>query len=77
MIAVLKEWSMYLKLFGNYSRIKEIHLGGGTPTFFKPERLAHLIESILSTSVLCKDAELSFEGHPNNTTEKHCSFCTI
>lgn len=71
MIAVLKEWSMYLKLFETIPRIKEIHLGGGTPTFFKPERLAQLIESILSTSVLCKDAELSFEGHPNNTTEKH------
>lgn len=71
MFAVLKEWSMYLNLFETIPRIKEIHLGGGTPTFFKPERLAQLIERILSTSVLCQDAELSFEGHPNNTTEKH------
>ncbi|MDF2438682.1 MAG: hemN [Bacteroidota bacterium] len=69
--AVLKEWAMYVELFDSVPRIKEIHLGGGTPTFFKPQQLARLIESILSTSVLCEDAELSFEGHPNNTTEEH------
>lgn len=71
MMAVLKEWAMYLALFEATPRIKEIHLGGGTPTFFKPEHLAQLIEGILSTVVLCEDAELSFEAHPNNTTEKH------
>jgi oxygen-independent coproporphyrinogen-3 oxidase len=71
MQAVLKEWSMYLALFGAVPRIKEIHLGGGTPTFFKAENLAQLIRSILSTAVLCDDAELSFEAHPNNTTEYH------
>lgn len=69
--AVLKEWSMYFNLFGTTPRIKEIHLGGGTPTFFKPEHLAQLIEGILSVSVLCENAELSFEAHPNNTTEEH------
>lgn len=69
--AVLTEWSMYVSLFETKPRIKEIHLGGGTPTFFKPQRLAQLIESILSTSTLCDDAELSFEGHPNNTSLEH------
>jgi oxygen-independent coproporphyrinogen-3 oxidase len=69
--AILKEWDMYVSLFETKPKIKEIHLGGGTPTFFKPERLVHLIEGILSTSVLCDNAELSFEGHPNNTTIDH------
>jgi oxygen-independent coproporphyrinogen-3 oxidase len=69
--AVLKEWSMYLALFGDKPHIKELHLGGGTPTFFNPIRLKQLIESILSSSVLCKDAELSFEAHPNNTSDEH------
>jgi oxygen-independent coproporphyrinogen-3 oxidase len=69
--AVLKEWSMYLRLFETIPRIKEIHLGGGTPTFFKPERLVQLIEGILSTSTLCDNAELSFEAHPNNTSADH------
>ena len=70
-IAVLKEWSMYLDLFEATPRIKEIHLGGGTPTFFKPEHLSQLIEYILSTSILCEDSELSFEAHPNNTSVAH------
>lgn len=69
--ALLSEWMLYLNLFETKPRIKEIHLGGGTPTFFDPENLAKLIATILSTSVLCPDAELSFEAHPNNTTDKH------
>jgi oxygen-independent coproporphyrinogen-3 oxidase len=69
--AVLKEWSMYSALFDSKPRIKEIHLGGGTPTFFKPENLSRLITGILSGSELCNDAELSFEGHPDNTSSEH------
>lgn len=69
--ALLKEWEMYLNLFEEKPRIKEIHLGGGTPTFFKPEHLAQLINGILTNSILCDDAELSFEAHPNNTSEQH------
>lgn len=69
--AVLKEWAMYQSVFEDVPRIKEIHLGGGTPTFFKPENLSLLINGIVSKSILCDDAELSFEGHPNNTTNEH------
>jgi oxygen-independent coproporphyrinogen-3 oxidase len=69
--AVLKEWSLYLRLFDGKPRIKEIHLGGGTPTFFKPENLNKLITGMLADSELCKDAELSFEGHPDNTSSEH------
>ena len=35
--AVLKEWDLYLALFNEKPNIKEIHLGGGTPTFFTAE----------------------------------------
>ena len=69
--AILKEWSMYLELFGTLPRIKELHLGGGTPTFFSPIRLRQLLETILSGSVVCEDAEFSFEAHPNNTSDEH------
>ena len=31
--AVVKEWSLYIKLFGKKPLVKEVHLGGGTPTF--------------------------------------------
>ena len=69
--AVLKEWSLYLALFDEKPIIKEIHLGGGTPTFFSPENLKRLINGILQHSVLAQNHEFSFEGHPNNTTREH------
>jgi oxygen-independent coproporphyrinogen III oxidase len=69
--AVLKEWEMYTSLTQSPPRIKEIHLGGGTPTFFGSQNLHHLLQGILSTSLLCSEAELSFEAHPNNTTREH------
>ncbi len=69
--AILKEWSLYLDALEVSPRIAEIHLGGGTPTFFSPQNLYNLIEAILSSATLMPEAELSFEGHPANTTEEH------
>jgi len=69
--AVLKEWQLYCDLFHEVPIIKEIHLGGGTPTFFSPENLKQLIEGILSKATIASQHEFSFEGHPNNTTRAH------
>lgn len=69
--AVLKEWDLYLEIFGEKPIIKEIHLGGGTPTFFSAENLHKLVTGILEKSELANDYEFSFEGHPNNTTKEH------
>ena len=69
--SVLKEWNLYLKLFGEKPKLKELHLGGGTPTFFSPENLKILLEGIFSTVEIAENPEFSFEGHPNNTTKVH------
>ncbi|MCB0803591.1 MAG: oxygen-independent coproporphyrinogen III oxidase [Flavobacteriales bacterium] len=69
--AVLKEWDLYLELFEEKPIIRELHLGGGTPTFFKPESLNLLLEGILSKGIIPKNHSYSFEGHPNNTTKAH------
>ncbi|MBV7268582.1 oxygen-independent coproporphyrinogen III oxidase [Winogradskyella luteola] len=69
--ALLKEWSLYRKLLGGKPKIKELHLGGGTPTFFSPQNLEFLISELLKVSDLAENYEFSFEGHPNNTTEAH------
>lgn len=68
---VLKEWQLYLNIFKTKPKIKELHLGGGTPTFFSPDNLQYLINGIFSGVERAKDCELSFEGHPNNTTREH------
>lgn len=69
--ALLQEWKLYSQYLGGPLPIKEIHLGGGTPTFFSPKNLTYLLEGILSQSLLMPDCAFSFEGHPNNTTEEH------
>jgi oxygen-independent coproporphyrinogen-3 oxidase len=67
----LKEWALYLNLFKEKPQIKELHLGGGTPTFFKAENLKLLVDGILQNCDLHAEAEFSFEAHPANTTETH------
>ena len=69
--ALLKEWHLYTQFLGERPRIKEIHLGGGTPTFFQPAELRRLIEGIFERADKADNYEFSFEGHPNNTTEAH------
>ena len=76
--SVLKEWNLYLDLFNQQPttnnqqpKLKELHLGGGTPTFFSPENLKILLEGIFSTVEIAENPEFSFEGHPNNTTKEH------
>lgn len=67
---VLKEWNLYLNLFSEAPRIKEIHLGGGTPTFFSSENLSKLLNGIFEAAIKCDDFELSYEGHPNHTSKE-------
>ena len=69
--AVLKEWSLYCKLLNSRPKIKELHLGGGTPTFFSVKNLEDLINGIFSNAEKAVNCEMSFEGHPNNTTREH------
>lgn len=69
--AVIKEWKLYCDLFPRKPIIKEIHLGGGTPTFFSPENLERLINGIFQYATKADEHEFSFEGHPNNTTKQH------
>ena len=69
--AVLKEWAIYCNILEVKPIIKEIHLGGGTPTFFDTKNLEDLINGIFLYAEKAKDHEFSFEGHPNNTTRAH------
>jgi oxygen-independent coproporphyrinogen-3 oxidase len=69
--SVLKEWKLYLELFNEKPKLKELHLGGGTPTFFSPKNLKALLEGIFETVEIAEHPEFSFEGHPNNTTREH------
>jgi len=57
--------------FSGEPKIREIHLGGGTPTFFSADHLIHLIGGITKDAHVAKEASFSFEAHPANTTFEH------
>lgn len=69
--AVLAEWAIYVQSLHLRPRIKELHLGGGTPTFFGPSSLARLIDGIMKDADVAEDHHFGFEAHPNSTTEAH------
>jgi oxygen-independent coproporphyrinogen III oxidase len=69
--SVLTEWELYRYIFGHRPQLRELHLGGGTPTFFSPQNLHTLLRTILDACTLHPEREFSFEGHPNNTTAAH------
>ncbi len=70
--AVIKEWELYMSNFHFNPDIRELHFGGGTPTFFAPDELIRLVKAIFGTdSIDPEHAELSFEAHPNNTSTEH------
>ncbi len=68
---LLKEWDMYLQLFGEKPTIKQLHIGGGTPTFFSLENIEKILQKIKSTTFITANAELSFEMHINHTNKQH------
>jgi oxygen-independent coproporphyrinogen-3 oxidase len=69
--AVLKEWAMYRQLLPGEVVLEELHLGGGTPTFFAADHLKAFLEEIFSTVSLHPEAQMSLEGHPNHTHAEH------
>lgn len=66
--ALLKEWDLYCQQFTERPRIREIHLGGGTPTFFSARNLARIIDGIFEKAERTPDAVFGLEGHPNHTS---------
>ena len=69
--SLLNEWRIYAGMFPGRPVLRELHLGGGTPTFFSPENLRSLIEGIFADVDLPANHEFGFEAHPNSTTREH------
>ena len=69
--ALKKEWQLYGALMDSKPVLRELHLGGGTPTFFSPQNLERIMNIVFEGAVIHPEHEFSFEGHPNNTTREH------
>jgi len=68
---VLKEWRLYRDLLPGKPVLRELHLGGGTPTFFSPQNLHYLLSAILQDVDLAEQYEFGFEAHPGTTSPEH------
>ena len=71
---LLKEWELYIKAVPNIAKrqLKQIHLGGGTPTFFSPANLKKLLEPIMAqVNIDRSNFEGSVEVDPRRTTRDH------
>ena len=67
---VLKEWYMYLAQVPELKSkpLKNLHLGGGSPTFLSAESLKKLLKPILDSVQLSEQFEGSVEVDPRRTT---------
>jgi oxygen-independent coproporphyrinogen III oxidase len=71
---VLKELSMYLDAVPNLEKrpLRQLHLGGGTPTFLAPESLTKLLDPIVTRLNTKSDQfDASVEVNPRVTTAEH------
>lgn len=69
--ALLEEWETYCIWLPERPRIAELHLGGGTPSFFAPAELRRLLTGIFRWADVAETIDFGWEGHPNNTTRAH------
>ncbi len=69
--AVLKEWKLYAQRLPGRPVLRELHLGGGTPTFFSPRNLERLVGGILADVDVPEETEYGFEAHPGSTSYEH------
>jgi len=69
--ALLKEWQMYLDVFPGTLNVKELHIGGGTPTFLSPENLIRLVDNLFRRVNRMDNHIFSFETNPRSTTKEH------
>lgn len=66
-----KEMDLILDLIRPETNVLQIHFGGGTPTFLRPDQLRRLGTAIHSRFTLSPDVEFSVEIDPRRCTEKH------
>jgi len=67
---VIKEWKLYVDLLDERPIVKELHLGGGTPTFFSSTNLKKMMVGLFAIADKHPNYEFSLEGHPNHTTKE-------
>ena len=69
-----REWDLYCEAVPDLRRrpLRQLHLGGGTPTFFSPENLTRILRPLLEQTTLDPNRfDASVEVDPRRTTPGH------
>ena len=64
-----RELDLYMAKLGEGQTISQLHLGGGTPTFFSDDELAELMAMLRRNFILAPNGEYSIEIDPRTVTE--------
>jgi oxygen-independent coproporphyrinogen-3 oxidase len=68
---VRREMDLVGARLGKRRGLAQLHLGGGTPTYFAPDELASFVASLLGAFEVVPGCELAFETDPRVTREEH------
>ena len=66
-----REMDLVAPLVRKDRRVEQLHWGGGTPTFFPPDVLKRLFESVRARFAFAPAAEIGVEVDPRETTDAH------
>ena len=69
-----REWELYCEAAPDLLKrpLRQLHLGGGTPTFFSPDNLRKILQPMLERSNLDRSSfDASIEVDPRRTTREH------
>jgi oxygen-independent coproporphyrinogen-3 oxidase len=68
---LIKEMDLTAPLFSEKQRVKQLHWGGGTPSYLSPEQILKLTGAIKSRFNIAEDLEASCEIDPRGLTTEH------
>ncbi|MCG3203634.1 MAG: Oxygen-independent coproporphyrinogen III oxidase [Elusimicrobia bacterium] len=69
--SLIKEVNWVAARVGTARPVVQLHLGGGTPTYFSPEKLSRFMEKVHSLFSIDSAAEMGVEVDPRVTTLEH------
>lgn len=68
---MIREMDMIAPRLKKGRKVKQLHWGGGTPTFFQPDQLERLFNAIRERFEFDSNAELGLEVDPRETKPEH------
>ncbi len=72
-----REIDLHVKYLGTKQLISQLHLGGGTPTFFTDDELSELMSMLRRSFVLASGGEYSIEVDPRTVDDKRLEHLAV